>query len=126
MKKIISTKNAPAAIGPYSQAVAVNGLLFASGQTPIDPATGALVEGGIEEQTKRVFENLGAVLKEAGLGFENVVKTTVFLMDMNDFSKMNAIYATYFIEGAYPARSTIQVARLPKDAQVEIELVARL
>lgn len=126
MKKIISTTNAPAAIGPYSQGVVAGGLLFLSGSIPIEPMTGAIVAGGIEEQTRRVLDNIRALLAAAGSGFEKVVKTTVFLSDMNDFVKMNEIYAQYFVEGAYPARSTIQVARLPKDAKIEIELIAQV
>jgi 2-iminobutanoate/2-iminopropanoate deaminase len=123
----ISTPDAPAAIGPYSQAVRVGDLLFTSGQIPIDPATGNLVEGEITEQTVRVCENLKAVLLAAGLDFSAVVKTTVFLKSMGDFVEMNAIYATYFAPEAVvaPARSTVQVAALPKDALVEIECVAK-
>lgn len=126
MKSIISTTNAPAAIGPYSQAVSTGELLFLSGQIPLDPETGAIVEGGIESQTKRVLDNVAAILTAAGTGFDKVIKTTVFLSDMNNFAKMNEIYTQYFIEGAYPARSTIQVARLPRDAAVEIEVIAQL
>lgn len=127
-KTVISTVEAPAAIGPYSQAVRVGDTLYTSGQVGLDPATGALVPGGIEAQTTRVLENLKAVLAEAGLDASHVVKTTVFLKDMNDFAAMNAIYAKYLApEGiAAPARSTVEVARLPKDALVEIELVAKL
>jgi 2-iminobutanoate/2-iminopropanoate deaminase len=127
-KKAISTQNAPAAIGPYSQAVQVGDFLYTSGQVGFDPATGAVVEGGIEAQTTRVLENLKAVLEAAGTGFEKVVKTTVFLKNMGDFAAMNAIYATYFApEGVVaPARSTVEVARLPKDGLVEIEAIARL
>jgi 2-iminobutanoate/2-iminopropanoate deaminase len=126
-KTAVSTPSAPAAIGPYSQAVRSGDLLFASGQIPIDPATGALVEGGIVEQTERVVENVSAVLAAAGLGFAHVVKTTVFLRNMNDFTEMNAVYARSFApEGVVPpARSTVEVARLPKDSLVEIEIVAR-
>jgi 2-iminobutanoate/2-iminopropanoate deaminase len=124
----ISTKQAPAAIGPYSQAVRVGDLLFTSGQIPIDPVTGSLVAGGIREQTTRVIENLSAVLQGAGLDMASVVKTTVFLKNMADFAAMNEIYARYFApEGVVaPARSTVEVARLPKDALVEIEVVATL
>ena len=125
MKKVISTKNAPAAIGPYAQGVATGNLVFLSGQIPLDPATGALVAGDVAAQTRRIFENIAAILKEAGTDLDKVVKTTVFLADMNDFSAMNEVYATYF-DGAYPARSTVQVARLPKDARVEIEVIASL
>jgi 2-iminobutanoate/2-iminopropanoate deaminase len=125
-KIMISTPNAPAAIGPYSQAVRVGDLLFTSGQIPIDPATGAIVAGGIREQTTRVLDNLTAVLSEAGLDMAQVIKTTVYLKNMADFSAMNEIYATYFApQGVVPpARSTVEVARLPKDALVEIDLIA--
>ena len=126
-KTAISTKEAPAAIGPYSQAIRVGETLYASGQVALDPATGNLVAGGIVEQTTRVLENLKAVLAEAGVDFTHVVKTTVFLKDLKDFAAMNEIYAKYLAPaGAVaPARSTIQVAALPKDALVEIELIAR-
>jgi 2-iminobutanoate/2-iminopropanoate deaminase len=125
-KTMISTTQAPRAIGPYSQAVRVGDLLFTSGQVALDPATGALVAGGIREQTKRVLDNLAAVLEEAGLDMANVVKTTVFLKNMSDFAAMNEVYARYFaLEGVVPpARSTVEVARLPKDALVEIEVIA--
>ena len=125
-KQAISTEAAPAAIGPYSQAVKVGNLLYTSGQIPLDPATGQMVAGGIAEQTTRVMENLKAVLAEAGLDFPNVVKTTVFLQDMNDFAAMNEIYAKYMAPAGVvpPARSTVQVARLPKDSLVEIEVIA--
>jgi 2-iminobutanoate/2-iminopropanoate deaminase len=119
----VHTDDAPKAIGPYSQAIVANGLAFCAGQTPIDPATGNLVPGGIEEQTHQVLENLGAVLRAAGSDYARVVKTTVFLKNMNDFAAMNAIYATYF-KDAPPARSTVEVARLPKDCIVEIECIA--
>lgn len=127
-KSQASTPSAPAAIGPYSQAIKIDNLVFTSGQVGLDPATGQLVPGGIAEQTTRVLENLKAVLTQAGCHFANVVKTTVFLKDMNDFAEMNKIYAQYFApEGAIaPARSTVEVARLPKDALVEIEAIARL
>jgi 2-iminobutanoate/2-iminopropanoate deaminase len=126
-KIMITTAQAPAAIGPYSQAVRIGDLLFTSGQVALDPATGALVSGGIREQTTRVLDNLTAVLAEAGLDMAHVVKTTVFLKNMADFAAMNEIYATYFApEGVVPpARSTVEVARLPKDALVEIDLIAR-
>jgi 2-iminobutanoate/2-iminopropanoate deaminase len=122
----ISTPTAPAAIGPYSQAVRVGDVLFTSGQIPIDPTTGNLVPGDITEQTTQVCENLKAVLLAAGLDFSAVVKTTVFLKSMSDFAAMNAVYATYFAAEAVvaPARSTVQVAALPKDALVEIECIA--
>ncbi len=125
-KSVIATNAAPAAIGPYSQAIRTGSTLYTSGQVALDPATGNLVPGGIEAQTTRVLENLKAVLAAAGLDFPNVVKTTVFLKDMADFAAMNAIYATYLApEGCIPpARSTVQVAALPKDALVEIECIA--
>lgn len=122
---VISTKAAPAAIGPYSQGIKSQGLLFCSGQIAIDPATGAIVEGGIEAQTKRVCENVMALLKEAGVEPSSVVKTTVFITDMNDFPKVNEIYASCFAE-PFPARSCVGVASLPKGALVEIEVVASL
>jgi 2-iminobutanoate/2-iminopropanoate deaminase len=125
MRDAIATSDAPQAIGPYSQAIRAGNLLFASGQIPIDPATGAVVGGDIAAQTRRVFENIAAVLKAAGGSFDHVVKTTVFLADMNDFAAMNAVYGEYFATPA-PARSTVQVARLPRDARVEIEIVAVL
>jgi 2-iminobutanoate/2-iminopropanoate deaminase len=127
-KAAVSTPEAPAAIGPYSQAVRIGELLFTSGQVALDPASGQMLSGGIEEQTVRVCENLKAVLTAAGASFAQVVKTTVFLKNMGDFAAMNAVYARYFApEGAVaPARSTIEVARLPKDALVEIELIAKL
>ena len=126
-KTVVSSKEAPAAIGPYSQAVRVGDTLYASGQVALDPATGQLVPGGVEEQTVRVCENIQAVLAAAGLGFEHVAKTTVFLKNMADFAAMNAIYEKYFAPaGAVPpARSTVAVAQLPKDALVEIEVLAR-
>jgi len=124
----ISTSQAPAAIGPYSQAVRIGDTLYTSGQVALDPATGALVPGGIREQTSRVFDNLTAVLEEAGLDMSHVVKTTVFLKSMGDFATMNEVYARYLApEGedvVPPARSTVEVAGLPKDALVEIELIA--
>lgn len=123
MKEMISTDKAPGAIGPYSQAVKVNGMLFCSGQIPIDPVTGEFVEGGVVEQTEQVFRNLTAVLEAGGAGLESVVKTTVFLVDMNDFAAMNEVYAKYF-DSNKPARATVQAARLPRDAKVEIECIA--
>lgn len=125
-KAAIHTAEAPAAIGPYSQAIRVGNMVFTSGQVAIDPATGQLVAGGIEDQTHRVLKNLQAVLAAAGLDFSHVVKTTVFLKDMAHFAAMNAIYAQYLQtqNGPAPARSTVEVARLPKDALVEIELIA--
>jgi 2-iminobutanoate/2-iminopropanoate deaminase len=125
-KTAISTQDAPAAIGPYSQAVRVGEMLFASGQIPIDPKTGNLVSGGITEQTAQVMENIKAVLNKAGIDLVHVVKTTVFLKNLNDFGAMNAVYAKYMApEGIVPpARSTVEVARLPKDALVEVEVIA--
>lgn len=122
-RQVIHTDRAPKAIGPYSQAIRVGEFIFCAGQTPIDPATGNLVEGNIEEQTRRVLQNLSEVLQAAGTSMERVVKTTVFLLDMNDFVRMNAVYAEFFPTNP-PARSTVQVARLPRDARVEIELIA--
>ena len=123
MKQIVSTEGAPKAIGPYSQAVVWNGLVFLSGQIPLDPATGQIVEGGIVEQTTRVLENLRAVLAASGSSFENVLKTTVFIKNMSDFPQMNEVYARYF-PSAPPARSTVEAARLPRDVQVEIDCIA--
>ena len=123
MKKAISTTKAPAAIGPYSQAIKVGNLVYTSGQIPIDPATGNFVEGGIKEQTRQSLSNVKAILEEAGLTMANVVKTTVFMADMNDFADMNAVYAEFFAE-PYPARSAVAVKTLPKGALVEIEVVA--
>ena len=123
-KDILASANAPAAIGPYSPGVSASGkLTFISGQLPIDPATGAFPEGGIQAQTRQSLSNLCALLKAAGGDMSNVVKTTVFLKDMNDFAAMNEVYATFF-EKEYPARSAVEVARLPKDALVEIEAIA--
>ena len=124
-KTVVHSDAAPKAIGPYSQAIIANGFVFCSGQTPIDPATGNLVPGGIEEQTHQVFKNLKAVLAAAGTDLEHVIKSNVFLKDMNNFTTMNGIYASYFT-GSPPARSTVEVARLPKDCMVEIEMVALL
>ncbi len=123
MREIIQTEHAPQAIGPYSQAVKVNGLVFASGQIPTDPATGQFVAGGIKEQTEQVLKNLSAVLDAAGSGLKQVVKTTVFLIDMEEFAAMNEVYGTFFTEQP-PARATVQAARLPRDARVEIEAIA--
>ena len=123
MKKVISTSKAPAAIGPYSQAIQVGSLVYTSGQIPIDPATGMFVEGGIKEQTRQSLLNVKAILEEAGLTMNDVVKTTVFMADMNDFADMNAVYAEFFSE-PYPARSAVAVKTLPKGALVEIEVVA--
>ena len=123
MKKVINTNQAPAAIGPYSQAIKVGNLVYTSGQIPINPATGNFVEGGIKEQTRQSLTNIKAILEEAGLSMNNVVKTTVFLADMNDFADMNSVYAEFFAE-PYPARSAVAVKTLPKGAIVEIEVVA--
>ncbi len=123
MKEIIATERAPQAIGPYSQAVRAGNLVFASGQIPIDPATGQFVAGGVAEQTEQVLKNLTAVFAAAGLGLDQVVKTTVFLADMEDFTAMNEVYGRFFSE-APPARATVQAARLPRDARVEIEAIA--
>ena len=123
MKKVIFTEKAPAAIGPYSQAIEANGMVFLSGQLPVDPATGEFVPGGVAEQTKQCFENIKSVLAEAGLTTANIVKTTVFMADMSLFADMNAVYATYF-EGEFPARSAFAVKALPKNALVEIESIA--
>ena len=123
LKQIIKSQEAPQAIGPYSQAVVAGGLVFASGQIPVDPATGQFVEGGVSEQTRQVLRNLSAVLEAAGSGLARVVKTTVFLADMNDFAEMNEAYGKFFGENP-PARSTVQAARLPRDARVEIDVIA--
>lgn len=124
-KEIVVTENAPGAIGPYSQAVKAGDFVFVSGQIPIDPKTGNFVSEDVAEQTEQVFKNLSAVLQAAGSSLQNVVKTTVFLADMNDFGRMNEVYARYFTE-SFPARATVQAARLPKDARVEIEAIALL
>ena len=123
MKKIISTEKAPKAVGPYSQAVWANDLLFISGQIPIDSKTGKFVSEDVKKQTKQVFKNLGAILKEAGLSYENIVKATVYLADMNDFAAMNEVYASFF-EKDFPARAAFQVVKLPLGAKVEIEAIA--
>lgn len=125
MKRIISTDKAPAAIGPYSQAIEVNGFLFTSGMIPIDPSTGQLVNGTVEEQAERALSNLAALLKESGSDMNLVVKTTVFIKNMDDFAKVNEVYAKFFTQD-YPARSCVEVARLPKDVLIEIEAIAQL
>ena len=125
MKQVISTLQAPAAIGPYSQAIRVGNLVYTSGQLPIDPATGAFPEGGITAQTRQSLLNVQAILAEAGLSMSDVVKTTVFLADMNDFAALNAVYADFFSE-PFPARSAVAVKTLPKGAQVEIEVIAAI
>ena len=124
MKQIIVTEKAPAAIGPYSQGVGAAGIVITSGQLPIDPESGRFAGSDIASQTRQSLKNVQAVLEASGLTMENVVKTTVFLKDMNDFAGMNAVYAEFFREGNYPARSAVEVARLPKDALVEIEAIA--
>ena len=121
--KALHTDKAPAAIGPYSQAIEVNGMVFASGQIPLDPATGNVVEGGIKEQTRQALTNAKAIMEGSGLTLANVVKTTVFMADMNDFAAMNEVYATFFSE-PYPARSAVAVKTLPKGVLVEVECIA--
>ena len=123
MHKVIATSEAPAAVGPYSQAIAVGNALYCAGQIPLDPATGDLVAGGVAEQTTRVLENVGGVLRANGMGYAHVVKATVFMTNLAHFGEMNAVYEKYF-SAPYPARSTIQVAGLPRGAQVEIEVIA--
>lgn len=123
MKNVIKTDKAPQAIGPYSQAIEVNGIIYTSGVVPIDPATGEVVEGDIKVQAARVFDSMKALLEAAGSSCEDVVKTTVFIKDMNDFAALNEIYAAYFT-GTFPARSCVEVARLPKDVLIEMEAIA--
>jgi 2-iminobutanoate/2-iminopropanoate deaminase len=123
MKKIISTSEAPAALGPYSQAVRIGSTIYCAGQIPVDPKSGQIVSKDISEQTRRVLDNISAILKAEGLSFENIVKTTIFLTDLADFQTVNEIYASYFKQ-APPARSTVQVAALPKGARIEIEAIA--
>jgi 2-iminobutanoate/2-iminopropanoate deaminase len=125
MREAVSTPAAPAAIGPYSQAVRAGSLVFVSGQIPLDPATGTMVDGDIAAQTHRVFRNLSGILEAAGSSLDRVVRATVYLADMNDFAAMNEVYGTYFSAPA-PARSTIQAARLPRDARVEIDVIAEV
>ena len=125
MRQAVATTSAPAAIGPYSQAIRAGGLLFVSGQIPLDPTTGVLIDGGIAEQTRQVLQNLGAILTAAGLSFDNVVRTTVYLADMADFAGMNEVYTACFTIPA-PARSTIQAAALPRHARIEIDAIASL
>jgi 2-iminobutanoate/2-iminopropanoate deaminase len=126
MKKIINTKNAPAPIGPYNQAVLKGDMLYTSGQIAIDPKTGSLVLDNIKAETKLVMENLKAILTEAGMTFENVLKTSIFISDMGNFTQINEVYATYFNEATAPARETVEVANLPKYVNVEISLIASL
>src|SRR4029453_10207570 len=125
VRQAVSTSSAPAAIGPYSQGIKAGNLIFVSGQIPLDPATGTLVDGDIAAQTHQVFRNLGEILKAAGASFDNVVRVTVYLAEMGDFPAMNNVYATYFTAPA-PARATVQAARLPRDARIEIDLIAAL
>lgn len=124
MKKIIATKKAPAAIGPYSQAIELDNLVFTSGQIPLNPETGEIVEGGITEQARQVFENIKAIVTAAGLTMDDIVKTTCFLQNIEDFAAVNEVYGEYFNEGDYPARSALEVANLPKGALLEIEAIA--
>lgn len=124
MRTIIATDKAPAAIGPYAQANAAGDFIFTSGQIPLDPATGKLVEGEIEEQTRQVFANLKAILEEAGSGLDKIIKTTCFMADLGDFARMNQVYAEYFPDGVYPSRSAFQVGALPMGARLEIEAIA--
>ncbi|MBB6275928.1 RidA family protein [Porphyromonas circumdentaria] len=124
MKKVINTSNAPAAIGPYSQAIEFDGMLITSGQLGLDPTTGNFVEGGVAEQTEQVFRNLKAILSEAGYTMDNIIKTTCFLADMGDFAAMNAVYEKHFT-GTFPARSAVAVKTLPKNGLVEIEVICR-
>lgn len=126
MKNTINTTKAPQAIGPYSQAVSINNLLFISGQIPANPETGEIVAGGVGEEAHQVMKNLKAILEEAGATFSNAVKTSIFLKNMDDFALVNEIYASYFEEGNYPARETVQVSKLPKDVNVEISMIAHL
>jgi 2-iminobutanoate/2-iminopropanoate deaminase len=123
MKNIINTNNAPAPIGPYSQAVATGNFLFVSGQIPMNPATGEIISTDIKAETKQVMENIGAILAEAGIGFGNIVKTTIFLTDIQTFTQVNEVYGTYFTE-QFPARETVQVSALPKNVNVEISVIA--
>lgn len=125
MKKIIETPKAPAPIGPYSQAVLFDNTLYTSGQIAIDPASGKLISENISQETTQVMKNIGAVLEEAGMTFEQVIKTTIFIKDMDDFQQINAVYGSFFNEATAPARETVEVARLPKDVNVEISVLAR-
>lgn len=124
MKKIINTSKAPAPIGPYNQAVLVNGILYISGQVPMDPSTGNLVEGDIKKETQQCMENLKAILEEAGMSFEDVVKTSIFIKDMHQFSQINEVYGSYFDADTAPARETVEVANLPRFVNVEISMIA--
>jgi 2-iminobutanoate/2-iminopropanoate deaminase len=122
-KTVVRTEKAPQAVGPYSQAIKANGFIFCAGQIPLDPVTGLIISGGVQEQTVRVLENIKEVLESAGSSLEKVVKAQVFLQDLGDFTAMNEVYASYFVE-PYPARDTFQVAKLPKDSLVEISVIA--
>ncbi len=124
MKKIINTKNAPAPVGPYNQSVLAGGMLYGSGQIAINPATGELVQDSIEDETRQVMKNIGAMLKEAGLSYENIVKCSVFVSDMHDYSRINAVYAEFFDENTAPARELVEVVNLPKFVNVEISFIA--
>lgn len=124
MKKIINTSKAPAPIGPYNQAILVNGILYVSGQVPMDPASGKLVEGDIKKETQQCMENLKAILEEAGMGFEDVVKASIFIKDMHQFSQINEVYGSYFDADMAPARETVEVANLPRFVNVEISMIA--
>lgn len=126
MKRIIETSNAPAPIGPYSQAVLVDNTLYTSGQIAINPDSGELVTNDIEKETQQVMQNLSAVLEAAGMSFENVIKTTIFIQNMDDFQKINGVYGSFFNEATAPARETVEVARLPKDVNVEISVLAKI
>ena len=126
MKKIITSKNAPSPIGPYNQAVIANGFMFISGQVGMNPKTGKIVKNSISDETEQVMENLSSILNEASISFENVVKTTIFLSDMNDFSSVNEVYGKYFDEDIAPARETVQVSKLPLGVNVEISMIALL
>ena len=123
-KEIVLSKNAPAPVGPYSQAVLANRLIFTAGQIPLDPVTGQLVQGDIKEQTRRVLENLRGILEEAGSNLDKALKVTIYLKDMNDFAGMNEVYASFFANTSFPARTTVEVSRLPRDARVEIDVIA--
>ena len=125
MRQAVSTPSAPQAIGPYSQGIRAGAFLFVSGQVPLDPATGTLVDGDVAAQTHQVLRNIGEILKAGGASYDHVVRTTVFLADMNDFAAMNAVYAGYFNAPA-PARATVQVSRLPRDARIEIDVIAAI
>jgi len=126
MKKIMNSPNAPAPVGPYNHSVAVNGVLYASGQIALDPATGNMVQEDIEKETHQVMTNIKALLDNAGIGFEDIIKCSVFVSDMNNYGRINTVYATYFDDATAPARELVEVARLPKDANVEISIIAAL